>query len=75
MGGRVLVNPLSLTLCWLGTVIFDKQEIIVSATDPIVEEAWDKVVKTLLTIERTGLKQHQMVNLTRRLLLVLNTTT
>jgi hypothetical protein len=36
MGGRVLVNPLSLTLCWLGYMIFDKQEIIVSATsDPM----------------------------------------
>jgi hypothetical protein len=30
-------------------MIFDKQEIIVSATsDPIVEEAWDKVVATLV---------------------------
>jgi hypothetical protein len=29
-------------------MIFDKQEIIVSATsDPIVEEAWDKVVTLL----------------------------
>jgi hypothetical protein len=28
-------------------MIFDKQEIIVSATDPIVEEAWDKVVDTI----------------------------
>jgi hypothetical protein len=33
-------------------MIFDKQEIIVSATsDPIVEEAWDKVVDTI-TIEK-----------------------
>jgi hypothetical protein len=53
MGGRVLVKPLSLTLCWLGYMIFDKQEIIVSATsDPIVEEAWDKVVDTIKAIEK-----------------------
>jgi hypothetical protein len=39
MGGRVLVNPLSLTLCWLDYMIFDKQEIIVSTTsDPIVRK-------------------------------------
>jgi hypothetical protein len=34
-------------------MIFDKQEIIVSATsDPIVEEAWDKVVDTIKAIEK-----------------------
>jgi hypothetical protein len=45
-------------------MIFDKQEIIVSATsDPIVEEAWDKVVDTIKAIEKEyRLKQHQMVN-------------
>jgi hypothetical protein len=44
----------------------------ISATS-IVEEAWDKVVDTIKAIEKEyqGLKQHQMVNLTRRLLLVL----
>jgi hypothetical protein len=37
-------------------MIFDKQEIIVSATsDPIVEEAWDKVVDTIKAIKSTGL--------------------
>jgi hypothetical protein len=35
-------------------MIFDKQEIIVSATsDPIVEEAWDKVVDTIKAIEKS----------------------
>jgi hypothetical protein len=36
-------------------MIFDKQEIIVSATsDPIVEEAWDKVVDTMAIEKSTG---------------------
>jgi hypothetical protein len=48
----VLVNPLSLTLLAWYYMIFDKQEIIVSATsDPIVE-AWDKVVDTIKAIEK-----------------------
>jgi hypothetical protein len=35
-------------------MIFDKQEIIVSAaSDPIVEEAWDKVVDTIKAIEKS----------------------
>jgi predicted secreted Zn-dependent protease len=46
----------------------DKQEIIVSATDPIVEEAWDKVVDTIKAIEKsTGLKQHQMVRSNKKI--------
>jgi hypothetical protein len=43
-------------------LIFDKQEIIVSATsDPIVEEAWDKVVDTIKAIE----KEYQGLSNTR----------
>jgi hypothetical protein len=34
-------------------MIFDKQEIIVSTSDPIVEEAWDKVVDTIKAIEKS----------------------
>jgi hypothetical protein len=69
MGGR-LVNPLSLTLLAWYYMIFDKQEIIVSATsDPIVEEAWDKVVDTIKAIEKEypGLKQHQMVKSNKKI--------
>jgi hypothetical protein len=48
-------------------MIFDKQEIIVSATsDPIVE-AWTKVT-LLKAIERSaGLKQHQMVRSNKKI--------
>jgi hypothetical protein len=50
-------------------MIFDKQEIIVSATsDPIVEEAWDKVVDTIKAIEKEyPLKQHQMVKSNKKI--------
>jgi hypothetical protein len=51
-------------------MIFDKQEIIVSATsDPIVEEAWDKVVDTIKAIEKEypGLKQNQMVKSNKKI--------
>jgi hypothetical protein len=51
MGGRVSFITDSV-LAWY-YMIFDKQEIIVSATsDPIVEEAWDKVVDTIKAIEK-----------------------
>jgi hypothetical protein len=50
-------------------MIFDKQEIIVSATSPNVEEAWDKVVDTIKAIEKEypGLKQHQMVKSNKKI--------
>jgi ERCC4-related helicase len=53
MGGRGIGKSFitDSVLAWY-YMIFDKQEIIVSATsDPIVEEAWDKV-DTIKAIEK-----------------------
>jgi uncharacterized Fe-S cluster-containing protein len=61
MGGRVVNHFITDSVLAWYYMIFDKQEIIVSASDPIVEEAWDKVVDTIKAIEKSpGLKQ-QMV--------------
>lgn len=63
MGGRGIGKSFitDSVLAWF-YMIFDRQEIIVSATsDPIVEEAWDKVVDTINFIEAEypGLHQKQ----------------
>jgi hypothetical protein len=58
MGGRVVNHFITDSVLAWYYMIFDKQEIIVSASDPIVEEAWDKVVDTIKAIEKCpGLKQ------------------
>jgi hypothetical protein len=65
----VLVNFITDSVLAWYYMIFDKQEIIVSATsDPIVEEAWDKV-DTIKAIEKEypGLKQHQMVKSNKKI--------
>lgn len=71
MGGRGIGKSFitDSVLAWY-YMIFDKQEIIVSATsDPIVEEAWDKVVDTIKAIEKEypGLRQHQMVKSSKKI--------
>jgi ERCC4-related helicase len=70
MGGRGIGKSFitDSVLAWY-YMIFDKQEIIVSATSPIVEEAWDKVVDTIKAIEKEypGLKQHQMVKSNKKI--------
>jgi hypothetical protein len=53
MGGRGIKSFITDSVLAWYYMIFDKQEIIVSATsDPIVEEAWDKVVDTIKAIEK-----------------------
>jgi hypothetical protein len=53
MGGRGIGKFITDSVLAWYYMIFDKQEIIVSATsDPIVEEAWDKVVDTIKAIEK-----------------------
>jgi hypothetical protein len=71
MGGRGIGKSFitDSVLAWY-YMIFDKQEIIVSATsDPIVEEAWDKVVDTIKAIEKEypGLKQHQEIKSNKKI--------
>jgi hypothetical protein len=63
MGGRGIGKSFitDSVLAWF-YMTFDNQEIIVSATsDPIVEEAWDKVVDTInfIELEYPGLHQKQ----------------
>lgn len=71
MGGRGIGKSFitDSVLAWY-YMIFDKQEIIVSATsDPIVEEAWDKVVDTINFIEKEypGLRQKQMTESNKKI--------
>lgn len=71
MGGRGIGKSFitDSTLAWY-YITFDKQEIIVSATsDPIVEEAWDKVVDTLDFIEKEypGLRQKRMIKSNKKI--------
>jgi hypothetical protein len=66
MGGRGIKSFITDSVLAWYYMIFDK-EIIVSATsDPIVEEAWDKVVDTK-AIRVPGLKQHQMVKSNKKI--------
>jgi hypothetical protein len=53
MGGRGIGKSFitDSVLAWY-YMIFDKQEIISATSDPIVEEAWDKVVDTIKAIEK-----------------------
>jgi len=71
MGGRGIGKSFitDAVVAWY-YMIFDKQEIIVSATsDPIVEEAWDKVVDTIKLIEEEypGYRQKQMTQSTKKI--------
>jgi hypothetical protein len=54
MGGRGIGKSFitDSVLAWY-YMIFDKQEIISATSDPIVEEAWDKVVDTIKAIEKS----------------------
>lgn len=71
MGGRGIGKSFitDSVLAWF-YMIFDRQEIIVSATsDPIVEEAWDKVVDTINFIEKEypGFHQKQDVKSAKKI--------
>jgi len=72
MGGRGIGKSYitDSVLAWF-YVIFEKQEIIVSATsEPIVEEAWDKVTDTIDLIEEEypGFHQKRITDSTKKIL-------
>jgi hypothetical protein len=71
MGGRGIGKSFitDSVVAWF-YMIFDNQEIIISATsDPIVEEAWDKVEDTIKLIEEEypGYRQKQMTSSTKKI--------
>ena len=72
MGGRGLGKSFitDSIMAWY-YMLFDKQELIVSATsEPIVEEAWSKFVDTISFIEKkfTGYSQKRITDSTKRIL-------
>ena len=71
MGGRGIGKSFitDSVIAWY-YMLFDKQELIVSATsDPIVEEAWDKVVDTINLIEKEypGYRQKQLTSSVKKI--------
>jgi hypothetical protein len=48
-GGKSFITDS--VLAWY-YMIFDKQKLVSATSDPIVEEAWDKVVDTIKAIEK-----------------------
>jgi hypothetical protein len=71
MGGRGIGKSFitDSVMAWY-YMIFDSQELIVSATsDPIVEEAWDKVTDTIKAIEKEypGYRQKQKTSSTKKI--------